>query len=137
MKQRIDVLLYPLADALQMQLDYTASGITGLANRVINLGPWRLDVQLRAQSCVITDKQVGIQVYVRKNLFLYMVCDNEGKRLRAILFDGIAAGLRHRQDSLGSDKDRVAKALKQAAKLHLMYDPVSEKWSKTDAFDLV
>lgn len=135
MKQRMDALLYPVADALQMQLEYTSTGVTGFATRQLEVGPFRLGMSIRANSCVLTAKQVTFQVHVRHNLHFYLV--SEPNRLRLIMFDGIAAGMRNRTDSLGTDPERIAKALKGAAKVYLLYHQASEKWSETDAFDLV
>lgn len=133
-----DALLYPLADALQTQLHLSGAGFHGVSTRRVSIGPWPVPLTVRVQSCVVTDTLVTAQVHIKHNLWMYVLCDAKGQRLRAVLFDGATiAKLKNKNANLGGDAEAIAALLKPVTRLYLRYSAEKETWRYVDAFNLV
>lgn len=142
MSIHLDALLYPMADALQTQLHINMVGksplIYGESSRKVSLGPWAMPLTIKVQSCVVTDNLVTAQVHIKHNLWMYVLCDSSGQRLRAVLFDAAQVSkLKSKSANLGSKAEEVAAILKPVIRVYLQYVASTEQWSEVDAFNLV
>lgn len=136
----LDTFLFPLSDALQVQLNVKEGGFFGSTHRKVNLGPWSLPVTVTVQSCVISPKLVTAQVHLKKNLWLYVLVDQEGKRIRAVMVNGgsptLAPRLKHANCRMGDNAEEVAKLILPSVRKYLEYSPQYEMWRTVDAFNL-
>lgn len=131
---QLDSMIFPIADALQARLTVTDQGFTGKLDRRVKLGPWDLQMTGEIRSAHFSKELVSAVVHLRKNLYLLVLSDQQGHRVRAIMFDGQAAGV-SKCSLAGGSTSGFQKANDNAVK-HLKYDNANQRWRAVDAFNL-
>jgi hypothetical protein len=87
-----DNLLYPLADALNIELREVNDRIRGFTATKLTAGPWRIDADLIVVSDVLTVDCASVFVKIVGNLWLYAV-SRTGAPLIMYVIDNVKLGL--------------------------------------------
>ena len=95
-------------------------------------GPWVIKSEVTAQTDELGTSRVSVVTRIRKSLWAYMICDDQGQRLRCVLFDGDRVNLRSK-DLAGfctGDTIKTLDKIKGAVVGSLEFK--DEKWSEFD-----
>jgi hypothetical protein len=105
-----DVMLYPVADALGVELHEMPDGrVRGCDLRKVLAGPWRIDAEVVVVSDVLTPTQCGFFVKVMGNLWLYAI-SSSCQPLMVCVVDGSIVKL-HVKDCTGFGGKSIANTL--------------------------
>jgi frataxin-like iron-binding protein CyaY len=136
-----DALLYPLADALCMELHEVGDRIRGMHTHAIKVGPWSLDTDTIVISDITTGSTASVFVKIVGDLWLYLVTYlDPTKPLTAYVINGGVVGLKVKDcTTIGSiSVERTLQKLKAGVVTAYQFDEASKVWTENaSALDLL
>jgi hypothetical protein len=87
-----DILLFPVTDALQMELHLMDNKFRGCAVRDLEIGLWRVKTEISVCSDELSQDTASFFVRVTAGLWLYMI--SRKSNLQILVFDGGSLGLK-------------------------------------------
>lgn len=127
-----EALLFPLSDALQLPLYFVEGRFRAHKEQTLKAGPWVLKSEVMASTDELGVHRVSIVSRIRKSLWAYMICDQQGQRLRCVLFDGDRVNLRSKDLATFCTGDTVKTLDKIKGAIVGSVEFKDEKWSDFD-----
>lgn len=127
-----EALLFPLSDALQLPLYLVNGRFHAHKEQTMKAGPWVIKSEVTAQTDELGTSRVSVVTRIRKSLWAYMICDDQGQRLRCVLFDGDRVNLRSKDLAVFCTGDTIKTLDKIKGAVVGSLEFKDEKWSDFD-----
>lgn len=128
-----EALLFPLADAVQMPLYLLEGKFRAHKEQSLKIGPWTLKSESVGRTDELGATRATLVVRIRKSLWAYFICDQQGQRLRCVMFDGDRAGLKSKDvDAFCTGKMEQTFGRMSPAAVVAGFEFKDEKWSDFD-----
>ena len=92
-----EACLYPLSDALQLPLVQDGGKMKTSLYKTLSVGPWKMDVAETGQIDEHSSQRASLILRISRDLWAYLVCEDQGESLTLYLFNGPKAGLKNTQ----------------------------------------
>jgi hypothetical protein len=135
-----EILLFPVADALQVALHLIGDGYKAGAPRKTKIGQWEISMDMKVKSDVLSDFAASFFVRVRKNLWLYVVSYGFGTKLKCVVFDASVAKIQNGFMETPCTQGDLSVTLKRLSAIGgqvFNYDDGTAKWEPSDLDDLL
>lgn len=123
-------LIMPVADALQIPLHPDQGKYKGRQARIIKVGHWKISADVRLVSDELNERVATFIVHLRKDLWLYVLCSDNGNTLVAHVVNGALCGLsRANLESYGlGDRGKTMDKMKKGMSVMYRYSRSKEQW---------
>lgn len=128
-----EALLFPMSDAMQVPL-YLINGVfRANKEQSFSVGPWNLKARCVGRSDELGSNRASLLIHLRRHLWIYVMCDQQGNRLRSLLVDGDKVGLRGDDDADTFCTGDTKKTMNRlGAGIVAAFDFQENKWSPID-----
>jgi hypothetical protein len=128
-----EALLFPLADSVQMPLYLLEGKFRAHKEQSFKIGPWTLKSESVGRTDELGATRATLVVRIRKSLWVYLICDQQGQRLRCVMFDGDRAGLKSKDvDTFCTGKMEKTLGSMPIAAVVAGFEFKDEKWIDFD-----